>query len=368
MKLKVMTIVGTRPEIIRLSVVMKKMDLFFDHIIINTMQNFDKNLNDIFFKDLNVRCPDYTLEVKDKNAGHVIGNIISQTYDLMIKEKPDCILILGDTNSALSAISAKRLKIPIFHMEAGNRSYDLNLPEEINRTIVDSISDINLPYTERARSNLLEEGHLNREVFKTGSPLFEVLDFYSDKIKQSKIINNLKLKKDDFFLVSIHRDENTSDINKLIKLLNNIVCASKTFNKKIVISLHPKTKNILEENSYKISKDFIISEPLGFFDYINLQKNSFCVISDSGSLAEESFILNFNAVSLRNSTERQESFESAAMSLGNIEKDTLINSINFSISKKQNNIKYHDYLIPNVSDIIINLIQSFSKIIKDKYN
>lgn len=367
MKLKIVTIVGTRPEIIRLSIIIKKLDIFFDHILINTMQNTHPELNSNFFKELNIRNPDYTLEISNKNTGHAIGDIISKTYDLFFDIKPDCILVLGDTNSGLSAISAKRLRIPIFHMEAGNRSFDLNLPEEINRRIIDEISDINLPYTERSRMNLIHEGKEPRWIFKTGSPLNEVFIKFSKKINDSKILESFKLSNNDYFLVSLHRSENTSDHKKLLKLFQNISKLGIHFNKKIIVSMHPRTKNIIDNNNIIIPNNFIISKPFTFFDYNKLQKESFCVISDSGSLAEESYILGFKAVSLRNSTERQEALEFSNFTIANLDYDSLVNAINLNTSFLNESKKDNDYNIENTSSIVVNIIQSYAFLIKNKH-
>lgn len=369
MKLKIVTIVGTRPEIIRLSLIIKKLDIFFDHILVNTMQNSDNELNANFFNELSIRKPDYILNISNRNTGHAIGEVISKSYDLLSKINPDCILILGDTNSGLSAISAKRLRIPIFHMEAGNRSFDLNLPEEINRRIIDEISDINLPYTERSRMNLIHEGKEPRWIFKTGSPLCEVFIEFSKQINKSDILNKQKLLSNDYFLVSLHRSENTSDHKKLLKLFQNISKLGIHFNKKIIVSLHPRTKKTLDDNKILIPDNFIISKPFSFFDYNKLQKESFCVISDSGSLAEESHILKFKAISLRNSTERQESLEFSNFTIGNLDYDSLLCAINLKNNNSiQNCENSTDYDIKNVSDKIINIIQSYTLLVKNREN
>lgn len=365
-KIKLMTIIGTRPEIIRLSTIIKKCDKYFNHVLVNTMQNSSTKLNQVFFENFELAPPEYTLSINNKNPGTAIGDIVTKTYEIMLKEKPDALLILGDTNSALSSISAKKLKIPIFHMEAGNRSYDLNLPEEVNRKIIDEISDLNMPYSERARINLLEEGKNSEYIIKTGSPLYEVIKNNASKLRKSEILNNLKIKSKEYFLVSIHRDENVSNPEKLIQLFANVKTSGETYNKKVVISLHPKTKDILKRNKIKFPSGFIVSEPFDFFDYLFLQTNAFCVISDSGSLAEESNILNFTCVSLRNSTERQESLEMGGFILGNLDSDSLINSIRIALDRNSWN-KVPDYHIDDVSSTVINIIQSFTKKIKLKY-
>lgn len=365
-KLKLMTIVGTRPEIIRLSEIIKKCDKYFDHILVNTMQNSDYELNRVFFDNFNLKKAKYNLEINNTNPGTAIADVITKTYDVMQKENPDAILILGDTNSALSSISAKKLRIPIFHLEAGNRSYDLNLPEEINRKIVDEISDINMPYSERARMNLIEEGKRNEWIIKTGSPLYEVIKVNRKNFSKSNILNELKIKKDEYFIVSLHRNENVTNPEKLDNLLKNIMNCSTFYNKSVVISLHPKTKDLLSKNNIKVPHQFIVSKPFDFFDYMCLQMNSFCVVSDSGSLAEESNILKFSSVSLRNSTERQEALELGNFILGNLDSENLINAINIIKSNVDIN-DVSDYHIDNVSNITINTIQSFTKKIKSRY-
>lgn len=365
-KLKLMTIIGTRPEIIRLSEVIKKCDEHFNHILVNTMQNSNSQLNKVFFENFGLVNAKYNLQINNKNAGTAIADIISKTYEIMDIEKPNAILILGDTNSGLSAISAKKLHIPIFHMEAGNRSYDINLPEEVNRKIIDEISDINMPYSERARMNLIEEGKRMEWIIKTGSPLNEVIIKNKSNIDKANILSKLALKENEYFLVSLHRNENVIDSEKLLKLLINIEKSSTFFKKSVVLSLHPKTKDILNRNNISIPSNFIVSEPFDFFDYMKLQICSFCVISDSGSLAEESNILHFSAVSLRNSTERQEAIEHGSFILGNLDSENLINSIKIITSQKRENIVC-DYHLNNVSDTIVNVIQSFTKKIKSIY-
>lgn len=366
MKIKVATIFGTRPEIIRLSLIIKKIDKYFDHILINTMQNYDESLNKKIFEELDIRSPDYYLTKNNfTSTGDIIGKIISETYTILENEKPDCILILGDTNSGFSAISSKKLQIPIFHMEAGNRSFDINLPEEINRRIIDEISDINLPYSERARNNLIAEGKNSNNIFKTGSPLVEVINHYLPKINNSNILNELFIKKEKYILVSIHRHENLLD-SKIKNLLNSVKKVGEFLSKKIIFSLHPTTKNKLEKLKINLPKEFIICEPFGFFDYCKLQINSFCVISDSGSLAEESYIMNFAAVSIRNSTERQEAIEQSNFILGNLDYDNLVNSIEIS-KQLSSRIFCPDYDEKDVSSKIIRIIQSYTKIIKSQY-
>lgn len=365
-KLKVMTIIGTRPEIIRLSEVMKACDKYFDHIIVHTGQNWDYTLNEVFFENLELREPDYYLESVGKTLGETMGNIISKSYDVMLSEKPDAILVLGDTNSALSAMSAKRLKIPIFHMEAGNRCFDQNVPEEINRKIVDHISDINLPYTEHSRRYLLSEGIKKEHIFVTGSPMNEVLDKYKDKIENSKVLKELNLKKDGYILVSAHREENIDNeknFNSLMTALNNI---AETYSMPIIYSTHPRSLDRITKRGFKLHPLIQVLKPFGFFDYNKLQQNSFCVLSDSGTLAEESALLGFTGISLRTSTERPEVLDEGSFVLGGIKTEDIMQAIELSRSMKKNKEKYliaDNYQDDNVSVKIIKIIQSYTKVI-----
>ena len=365
-KLKVMTIVGTRPEIIRLSATIKACDKFFDHILVHTGQNWDYNLSDIFFKELELRNPDYFLEVAGKDLGETMGNIISRSYELMRKVKPDALLVLGDTNSALSTISAKRLKIPTFHMEAGNRCFDQNVPEEINRKIVDHISDINLPYTEHSRRYLLSEGIKKDFIFVTGSPMAEVLNFYKKKIEQSKILEEMKLEKWKYILVSAHREENIDIEKNFTNLIDSLNTVAKEFKMPIIYSTHPRSWKKIKEKKIKFNPSIKNLKPFGFFDYNKLQKNAFCVLSDSGTLSEESSILNFPAVLIRTSTERPEVLDKGSIIIGGITPEEVINSIYLSVEsfKEQNkNIRPIDYLDTNVSLKVVKIIQSYTKIV-----
>ena len=301
-KLKLMTIVGTRPEIIRLSAVIKCADKYFDHILVHTGQNYDYTLNQIFFEDLKLREPDYFLESVGQNLGETMGNIISKSYSLMADLKPDALLILGDTNSALSAISAKRLKIPIFHMEAGNRCWDWNVSEMINRKIVDHISDINMPYTEHSRRYLISEGIDGKTIFVTGSPMREVLRDHMDDILKSDVLNRLGLKKRQYILVSAHREENIDIEDNFMELMNAINHIAKTYNMPVIYSTHPRSKKFIEMRDFKFHPLVQSMKPFGFLDYNMLQMNAYCVLSDSGTLSEESAMLGFPGVLLRTST------------------------------------------------------------------
>ncbi|MPQ44792.1 non-hydrolyzing UDP-N-acetylglucosamine 2-epimerase [Clostridium tarantellae] len=366
-KLKVITIVGTRPEIIRLAETIKMCDKYFDHILVHTGQNWDYELNDIFFKDLELRKPDYFLGAAvSKHLGETIGNIISKAYEILVKERPEALLILGDTNSCLSAIAAKRLKIPIFHMEAGNRCFDLNVPEEINRRIVDVTSDVNLAYTEHARRYLLSEGIKKEYIFVTGSPLPEVFEKYKNAIDKSDILNRLSLKEDNYILVSAHREENIDNeinFNGLIKALNYI---AENYNMEIIYSTHPRSFKKILDNNIVFHKNIKSLKPFGFYDYNKLQKHAFCVLSDSGSLAEESNIMGFPAVSIRTSTERPEAIDKGSIILGGITVESIIQSMELiTKQKKLGNevVSAPDYLDKNVSLKVVNIIQGYTTIV-----
>ena len=365
-KLKVMTIIGTRPEIIRLCEIMKSCDKYFDHVMVHTGQNWDYTLNEIFFKNLEIREPNHYLDSVGKTLGETMGNIINKSYDVMVAEKPDALLILGDTNSALSAISAKRLKIPIFHMEAGNRCFDQNVPEEINRKIVDHISDINLPYTEHSRRFLLSEGVSKEHIFVTGSPMPEVIAKYQDKIDSSKVLEELKLKKDKYMLVSAHREENIDNeenFKSLMTALNNIAEAHKM---PIIYSTHPRSLDRITKRGFKLHPLIQTLKPFGFFDYNKLQKNAFCVLSDSGTLSEESAMLGFTGVLIRTSTERPEVIDKGTMIIGGINTEDIEQAIEMSRAMKKNHeptVLAPDYVDKNVSVKIVKIIQSYTKII-----
>jgi UDP-N-acetylglucosamine 2-epimerase len=362
MKYKLVTIVGTRPEVIKLSCVIKKCDTFFEHILVHTGQNYDYELNEIFFNDLEIRKPDFFLESKSSNLGDSIGKIISSSYQLLKKIDPDCVLVLGDTNSCLSSISAKRLKIPIFHMEAGNRCFDQNVPEEINRKIVDHISDINLPYTENARKYLLSEGLRKDFIFKTGSPMKEILKLYENQISKSKVLSSYEIKAKEYIVVSIHREENVDDEDNFKNIIKALIGVKEKFKKQIIFSTHPRTKIKLEKLSIEPNQGIRFIKPLGFFDYIFLQLNSYVTLSDSGTLAEESSILKFPAVSIRTSTERPEAIDSGTFVIGSLNKKDIINSIELVI--KMNSPKEPaDYDLINCSDKVVKIIQSYTSIV-----
>lgn len=365
-KLKVMTIVGTRPEIIRLSETIKKMDKYFNHILVHTGQNWDYSLNKVFFEDFGIREPDYYLESVGNNLGETMGNIISKSYDLLEKEKPEALLILGDTNSALSAISAKRLKVPIFHMEAGNRCFDQNLPEEINRKIVDHISDVNLPYTEHARRYLISEGYRKEHIYVTGSPMTEVIRKYEDNIKDSNVLELLDLEKGKYILVSAHREENIDNENNFLSLMNAINEIAEHYQIPVIYSTHPRSEKIIEKRGFRFHPLVRNLKPFGFFDYNKLQLNAYCVLSDSGTVPEESAILGFPAVSIRTSTERPEALDKGVIILGGIKKEDVLQSVELCRNMWEGNEEVRpvtDYTDTNVSIKVIKIIQSYTKIV-----
>jgi UDP-N-acetylglucosamine 2-epimerase (non-hydrolysing) len=360
--MKVLTVLGTRPEIIRLSRVIDKLDKFTNHVIVHTGQNYDYELNKIFFDNLGIREPNYFLNAASKNAASTIGNVIIKIDEILEIENPDALLILGDTNSGLSVIPAKRRKIPIFHMEAGNRCYDLRVPEEINRKIIDHTSDINLPYSDIAREYLLKEGFPAEQIIKTGSPMFEVLDFYKDQINQSDVLSNLGVISNKYFVVSVHREENVDtlySLSKVVEILNKIAIV---YDLPIILSAHPRTKLRLDKYNLSLHANIKVMKPLGFFDYVKLQKDSLCVISDSGTISEEASILGFSALNLREVHERPEAMEKGVAILTGLDVQNLLDSIPIALNLKQNNI-VDDYNAPLVSDLILKIIFSYTNYI-----
>ncbi len=365
-KLKVMTIVGTRPEIIRLSECIKACDRYFQHVLVHTGQNYDYELNQIFFDELGLRKPDHYLGAAGTHLGETMGNIISLSYKVMHEERPDALLILGDTNSALAAISAKRLKIPIFHMEAGNRCFDQNVPEEINRKIVDHISDINLPYTEHSRRYLLSEGIRKEHVFVTGSPMREVLNKHMSTIDSSEILSRLGLERDGYFLVSAHREENIDHEENFLSLMSALNQIAESYQLQIVYSVHPRSRKRIEERSFVFHPLIKPLKPLGFMDYNHLQKHAFCVLSDSGTLSEESSMLGFPAVLIRTSTERPEVLDKGSVIVGGVTGREIVQAVDLTRQMWKNNepvSSVNDYTDENVSVKIVKLIQSYTGII-----
>lgn len=365
-KLKVMTIVGTRPEIIRLSAVIKACDRYFNHILVHTGQNWDYTLNDIFFEDLGLRQPDHFLGVVGEDLGETMGNIIAASYKILKQEQPDALLILGDTNSCLSAIAAKRLKVPIFHMEAGNRCFDQNVPEEINRKIVDHTSDINLAYTEHSRRYLLSEGIRKDHIFVTGSPMTEVISEHREKIDTSNVLSQLGLESGKYILVSAHREENIDHENNFNSLMNAINNIAEMYQLPIIYSTHPRSWKMIEERGFKFHPLVRQLKPFGFFDYNKLQLESFCTLSDSGTLSEESAILGFPGVLIRTSTERPEVLDKGTVVIGGITENDIVQSVELSRAmwaNKETTILAPDYRDENVSVKVVKIIQSYTKII-----
>ncbi|KUP22637.1 UDP-N-acetylglucosamine 2-epimerase (non-hydrolyzing) [Paenibacillus sp. DMB5] len=365
-KLKVMTILGTRPEIIRLSECIKACDRYFNHILVHTGQNWDYTLNEVFFNELELRQPDYFLAAVGTNLGETMGNIIAKSFEVLEKEKPDALLILGDTNSALSAIAAKRLKVPIFHMEAGNRCFDQNVPEEINRKIVDHISDINLPYTEHSRRYLLSEGFRKEHIFVTGSPMQEVLQAHMDKIDASDVLERLNLEAGKYIIVSAHREENIDNEKNFMSLMKAINKIAERYEMPVIYSTHPRSMKYIEQRNFEFHPLVQNLKPFGFMDYNKLQKNSFCVLSDSGTLSEESAMLNFPGILLRTSTERPEVLDKGTVVIGGIEEEELLQAMKLSISfseRESKKVIVPDYEDINISTKVVKIIQSYKSII-----
>jgi len=367
--LKVVTVVGTRPEIIRLSRVIAELDnsKAIDHILIHTGQNYDYTLNEIFFKELGIRTPDYFLEAAGKTATETIGNILIKIDPLLEKLNPDAFLVLGDTNSCLCAIPAKKRKIPIFHMEAGNRCFDQRVPEETNRKIVDHIADINLTYSDIAREYLLREGLPADRIIKTGSPMFEVLSFFSDKINASSVLEDLSLNKGKYFLISAHREENISNERNFKNLIDSLNQLATHLKFPIIVSTHPRTRNKLNELNLQTDPLIQFLEPLGFIDYNALQKNAFVVLSDSGTISEESSILNFRALNIREAHERPEAMEEAAVMMVGLHSESILRGVSelqsqLVGSERSFNL-VSDYSKPNVSSKIVRIILSYTSYI-----
>ncbi len=368
-KLKLMTIVGTRPELIRLSEIIKKADRYFEHIFVHTGQNYDMRLNDIFYDDLGIRKPDYYLGVVGDHLGETIGNIIAKSYALMQEIQPDALLILGDTNSALTAISAKRLKIPIFHMEAGNRCFDENLPEETNRRIVDHISDVNLPYTEHARRYLIAEGIRKEHIYVTGSPMREVILAHQEEIDHSDVLEQLALEKGKYIVLSAHREENIDHEGHFQSLMNAVNSMAEAYGMPVIYSLHPRSAKFVEERGFAFHPLVRKMPPFAFTDYSALMKNACCVVSDSGTMPEEAAVNHFPAVCIRTSTERPEALDKGCFVIGGITEETLLQSVDMAVKMAEfqdYGESVPDYEAVNVSSIVIRVIQSYTRIIDDK--
>ena len=366
--LKVMTIVGTRPEIIRLSRTIAKLDENFEHVLVHTGQNFDYELNQIFFDDLGVRKPDHFLDAAGQSPAETIGQVIIKVDKVLETERPDAVLILGDTNSSMAAIPAKRRKIPIFHMEAGNRSFDQRVPEEINRVIVDHISDINLTYSDIAREYLLREGMAPDRVIKTGSPMFEVLEHYADRIDASDVLDRLGLEEGEYFVVSTHREENVDgekSLERLAAILNHV---AEVYDRPVIVSTHPRTQKRIDSHGVVFSEKVRLMKPLGFHDYIRLQKSACAVLSDSGTISEESSILNFPALNIREAHERPEAVEETAVIMTGLSVERVIEGL--AVLQKQGRgenrtfRRVADYGMPNVSDKMVRIILSYTDYVR----
>ncbi len=359
-----MTIVGTRPEIIKLSRVINELEKYTDHILVHSGQNYDYELNEVFFNEMEIKKPDYFLNAAADNAAMTIGNVIAKSDELIEQIKPDAILLYGDTNSCLSVISAKRRKIPVFHMEAGNRCFDERVPEEINRKIVDHLSDINMTLTEHARRYLISEGLGAETVIKTGSSMKEVLSYYRDKIESSDVLDRLKLKEKDFFIVSAHREENVDSEDNFNDLLESLNVMATTYGKRIIVSTHPRTRKKLETlSSVEFNPLIEFMKPLGFFDYIWLQQNSYCAISDSGTITEESSILGFPAITIRQAHERPEGMDEGVLIMAGLKSTDVLNSIDIVVGQHNENNKVirivNDYDVENVSSKVVRIIVSY---------
>ncbi len=367
-KLKVMSVVGTRPEIIRLSRVLAKLDEHCEHTLVHTGQNYDFELNEVFFNDLGVRKPDYFLNAAGKNAAETIGQVIIKVDEVLEEIKPDAMLVLGDTNSCLSAIPAKRRKIPIFHMEAGNRCFDQRVPEETNRRIVDHTADINLTYSTIARDYLLAEGLPADRVIKTGSPMFEVLTHYIPQIDSSDVLARLGLSKGAFFVVSAHREENVDSPKQLAKLAETLNTVAAHYDIPVIVSTHPRTRNRIEAQGLEFHSNIRLLKPLGFHDYNHLQKNAKAVLSDSGTISEESSIMNFPALNLREAHERPEGMEEASVMMVGLGVERVMQALHILESQPSGEKRLlrqvYDYSMPNVSDKVVRIIHSYTDYVK----
>lgn len=365
-KIKLMTILGTRPEIIKMSAIIKKCDKYFDHLIVHTGQNYDYSLNDVFFRDLGLREPDHYLGVVGETLGQTMGNVIARSYDLMTDVKPDAVIVLGDTNSCLSVISAKRLKIPIFHMEAGNRCKDENLPEEVIRRIVDVTSDINLCYSEHARRYILDSGAKPEYTFVVGSPIAEVLQGCREQIDESNILQDLGLKSGKYILLSAHREENIDIESNFLSLMSAVNTLAATYDIPILYSCHPRSKKYILNRGFEFHKNVILNEPLGFIDYNKLQQNAFCVVSDSGTLPEESAYYKFPAVSVRTSSERPEALDNGVFIIGSITSEQILQAVNMAVEMHNNGDTSSEvpaYFDDSISTKVVKLIQSYTGIV-----
>jgi UDP-N-acetylglucosamine 2-epimerase (non-hydrolysing) len=361
-----MTVLGTRPEIIRLSRVIANLDRFTDHVLVHTGQNYDYELNEIFFRELGLRNPDIVLDSDTSSLGGMLGSILASIESVLRDQRPDAVLILGDTNSSIAGIMAKRLKIPLYHMEAGNRCFDPNVPEEVNRKIIDRIADFNLVYSEHARRHLLSEGMPHRRIYLTGSPMFEVLEHYSQSIANSTILDELDLQPHEYMVASVHREENVDSKQNLLTLLEALQAASERYDMQVFVSTHPRTRKRLGSLGYsEVDQRVKFLKPFGFFDYIKMQKNSFCTMSDSGTISEESAILQFPAITIRKSMERPEALDTGSIVLSGLNTDVILESIDIVTGLWRDGIVPEapaEYRIPNVSQRVLNLIVGTSRL------
>lgn len=367
-KMKVMSVVGTRPEIIRLSRVLAKLDEHCEHILVHTGQNYDFELNEVFFNDLGVRKPDYFLNAAGKNAAETIGQVIIKVDEVLEQVQPEAMLVLGDTNSCISALPAKRRKVPIFHMEAGNRCFDQRVPEETNRRIVDHTSDINLTYSTIARDYLLAEGLPADRVIKTGSPMFEVLNHYMEQIDASDVLQRLELNKGEYFVVSLHREENVDSPKQLAKLAETLNTVAESYGLPLIVSTHPRTRNRIEAQGLEFHKNIQLLKPMGFHDYNHLQKNAKAVLSDSGTINEESSIMNFPALNMREAHERPEGMEEASVMMVGLGVERVMQGLKVLESQPSGETRLlrqvEDYSMPNVSDKVVRIIHSYTDYVK----
>lgn len=362
-KIKVMTVVGTRPEIIKLSEVMKELDRYTDHVIVHTGQNFDYELNEIFFRDLELRKPDYFLDAAGETAAETVANVIKKSDELLAKEQPDALLILGDTNSCLAAYPAKRRKIPIFHMEAGNRCFDMRVPEEVNRRIVDQLGDINMPFSELARQNLIREGLPPAQVIKSGSPMFEVYSKYRQQIEASDILDKMQLVPNGYFVLSLHREENVDDpkhFEAMLTIINDMV---ERYGKPIVFGAHPRTRKRLESMKIELPREVMLVKPFGLFDYVKLQLNALCTLTDSGTIQEDSSILNFPGVQLRETHERFEASDEASVIMAGLNPERVLQAVTIAMDQTRGDTREFpiplDYQAPNVSKKVVRIIVGY---------
>lgn len=363
-KLKVMTILGTRPEIIRLSRVMSRLDRFTDHVLVHTGQNYDYELNEIFFEDLGVRRPDHFLGSGGGSLGETLGKILTESERVITAERPDAVLVLGDTNSAVSAMMARRMKVPVYHMEAGNRSFDRNVPEETNRKLVDHIADFNLVYTEHARRHLLSEGMQHRRIYLTGSPMREVLEYYRPQIEQSDVLNRMELKPRGYFIVSLHREENVDSSARLLQLADTLDALAAAHNMPVIVSTHPRTRKRLDALNERTPHPLVqYLKPFGFHDYNQLQINAFCAISDSGTIAEEASILGFPAITPRDAIERPEGLDVGCIVMTGLDRETILDAVSAATTmfaeREVAGVAHPvptDYCIANTSERVVSLI------------